>query len=434
MKYALVLILTLLSFTAARADKIAIAVLDIEAKDGDKELAMRMTEKVRDVFRKQSDFLLVNPKKIRERLAKEHADYLTSYSEDIYSVALLGKTARVKKVVVGSVSKMDQQYIIFLRVIDVEKREVVCSEREEATGSAENNLAATSQLAKRIKAYLLGASEPPPALIFVGNNDKGYKEYRNEKDSSVLIEIPAGYFMMGTREEGWPFDKPARRVYLDKYYMGKYFITVGQFKRFADATGYKTDAEKSGGAMIDIGDMYSTKKNDVSWRNPYYPQIDSHPAVVISWNDAQDYCKWAGLRLPSEAEWEKAARGTDGQKYPWGNEDPGPRGRPFANCDLHRPGVIDIEERKDTTDRQIRAVGYYSLGRSPYGCFEMASTIRQWCKDWYEENYYKTASVFNPIGPISGKYRVNRGSCSIVTRYYLNTDGRYVNTGFRVAK
>lgn len=235
----------------------------------------------------------------------------------------------------------------------------------------------------------------------VGLTPLGGGEFRNEKDGSILIEIPAGSFTMGSND--YDNEKPVHTVYLDKYYIGKYEVTVGQFKKFCNATG-------------------KTMPEQPSWNNR-----DDHPVVNVSWNDAKAYCDWAGLRLPTEAEWEKAARGTDGRTYPWGNAWDN------TKCNSRENG-----DRYSNTS----PVGSFPSGVSPYGCYDMAGNVWEWCNDWYDKNYYGSSPSSNPTGPSSGDLRVLRGGgwyngadlCRSADRFRDFPDIRYYYVGFRVAR
>ncbi|MEW6684584.1 MAG: formylglycine-generating enzyme family protein [Candidatus Edwardsbacteria bacterium] len=260
---------------------------------------------------------------------------------------------------------------------------------------------------KSLKA--LGEGERERSYTPLTPLDRG--EFRNEKDGSVLIEIPAGNFTMGSND--YNDEKPVHPVYLDKYYIGKYEVTVGQFRKFCKATGRKMPEQPN-------------------WNNR-----DDHPVVKVSWNEAKAYCDWAGLRLPTEAEWEKAARGTDGRKYPWGNEEPEAGGFYRAN---YGEGTNHNVWKRDGYE-YTSPVGTYDRGKSPYGCYDMAGNVWEWCADWYDENYYRSSPNNNPAGPSSGSFRLLRGGSwglnpaylRVSNRYNITPGGRNNDIGFRVS-
>ena len=199
----------------------------------------------------------------------------------------------------------------------------------------------------------------------------------NAADGSVLVYVPAGEFEMG---DGQHADCPKHRVYVEAYYIGLYCVTNAQYGRFVAATGHRAP---------DTADF-----GDVVWRGKSYPPEKSdHPVVCVSWDDAVAYGTWAGLRLPTEAEWEKAARGPAGWLYPWGNTWDATRCRHDGN----RGGA--------TTYR----VDDYPGGVSGYGTYNQAGNVWEWCADWYGADYYTQSPRANPRGPETGSYRVDRG-------------------------
>ena len=250
-------------------------------------------------------------------------------------------------------------------------------------------------------------------LTFVTTNDKGFREFENKKDGSILIEIPAGEFWMGSpAKEGDDDEHPQHKVYLDTFYISKYEVTNEQFDRFVRTTGYKTDVEKAGKARIyeqleNQGRWY--EKAGASWRYYYSKDTKKNPVVLISWNDAKAYCDWAGLRLPTEAEWEKAARGNDKRTYPWGNELPGAKG--IARCNYADQSTDYAWRDPDVNDGypSIAPVGVFAVGKSPYGNYDMTGNVWEWCADRYAEFYYMASPTQNPTGPNSGISRVLRG-------------------------
>jgi formylglycine-generating enzyme required for sulfatase activity len=265
---------------------------------------------------------------------------------------------------------------------------------------------------------------------------KAKKVYKNEKgfqeadlgDGIIMVYIPSGKFKMGSND--YDNEKPPHRVYLDGFWMGKYEVTVKQFGLFVKDTGYVTQAESSIGAYTWTGEKWE-KKEGINWRNPGFEQEDNQPVVCVSWIDAMKYCKWLSrkkgltFRLPTEAQWEKAARGSDRRKYPWGDQDPDEILANF-NFKIEKTAPVDSNPK----------------GASPYGLLDMAGNVWEWCMDWYDENYYKSSPDRNPASPDSGTSRVVRGGCWSYDAGYLRCaargDGRpsfrYDYVGFRLCQ
>ena len=180
---------------------------------------------------------------------------------------------------------------------------------------------------------------------------------------------------MGSREgEGDKDEHPQREVYLDGFWMDKTPVTVSEYRRFCEATGRTMPEQPEWG-----------------WQG-------DHPIVCLNYHDATEYARWMGKRLPTEAEWEKAARGTDGRIYPWGNGEPDAGGRWRCN-------VRGEEDGFEFTS----PVGSFPMGASPYGCLDMTGNVEEWCADWCDLEYYSRAPDQNPRGPLSGEKRVMRG-------------------------
>jgi len=208
-----------------------------------------------------------------------------------------------------------------------------------------------------------------------------------------MVKIPAGTFLMGSDKKvdrnAYQPEFPQRRVYLDAYEIDKYEVTTVQFLKFVLATDRKPliDWQYEG------GNFQETMAN--------------HPVMHVSWFDADAYCRWAGKRLPTSAEWEKAARGEDGRIYPWGNEPAGLSRANFGRTGLSGP-VRDRPERL-LLYPPIISVDKYDNGVSPYGVFQLAGNVAEWTADWYDPLYYKTAPDRNPKGPEKGTQRAFRG-------------------------
>lgn len=204
---------------------------------------------------------------------------------------------------------------------------------------------------------------------------------KNPKDGAAMILIPTGDFMMGSPEhKGDISEKPLHRVYLDAYYIYKYEVTNGQFRRFVHESRYEAEG---------------------SWKDYAIAGRDNHPVVCVTWNDAKAYCEWAGGFLPTEAQWEKAARGVDGRVWPWGNKWDG------TECNWGKgpkvAGNADIWRGRGTAP-----VGSFPHGVSPYGVHDMAGNVAEWCGDWFGERYYMESPSKNPGGPGLGQTRALR--------------------------
>jgi len=198
----------------------------------------------------------------------------------------------------------------------------------------------------------------PVASMAAAGSSKLPTSTISPKDGAQMILIPAGEFIMGSKV-GDESEQPQRQLYLPDFYIARYVVTNAQFEAFVEDTGHRTVAEKEGAGS--------------DWRHPSGPGShvagkERHPVVQVSWDDALAYAQWAGKRLPMEPEWEKAARGTDGRMWPWGND------WVDGKCNTSEAGI------DDTTP-----VGRYSpAADSPYGLADMAGNVWQWTADWYK--------------------------------------------------
>lgn len=209
-----------------------------------------------------------------------------------------------------------------------------------------------------------------------------------------MVRIPAGPFTMGsdkkTDKNAYLVEAPQRSVYLDAYDIDKYEVTTVQYLKFVLATNRPPQVDWK----FDGGNFQDT--------------MVSHPIMHMTWYEADEYCKWAGKRLPTEAEWEKAARGeADTRIYPWGNEMAGLSRANFGRTGLSGP-VRDRPERL-LLYPPIISVFKYDNSVSAYGLFQMAGNVAEWVSDWYDKDYYKTAPDKNPKGPDKGSQKAFRG-------------------------
>jgi formylglycine-generating enzyme required for sulfatase activity len=249
--------------------------------------------------------------------------------------------------------------------------------------------------------------------------------------------------------EGFADASPQHIVFLSAFWIDKFEVTNSMFEKFVNAKNYKTDAEKDGyGEVWEGGSSIvedSQKVSGADWQHPTGPGssisgLENHPVVQVSWRDAKLYCQWAGKRLPTEAEWEIAARGNSASYFPWGSE---------FNCQF---GNYDDEQNIDSfilengsancdSFARTAPVGSFPRGKSPYGLFDMSGNVWEWVADWYDKNFYSNSPSANPLGPSNGTMRVYRGGSWFSEMKYLYVPFRQANppsyhddiTGFRCA-
>jgi len=234
--------------------------------------------------------------------------------------------------------------------------------------------------------------------------DDGYGEY---------VHVPAGAFQMGDRSgEGLARERPVHAVELPAFYISKYEITNREWKKFRDDPGYDDPKFWPGGRIVPRDQVpYWTQPNNHGGGTP---GSDDYPVIGVNWDAATAYCAWLSARtgkryrLPTEAEWEKAARGTDGRRYPWGE-----------SIDRNLANFVGAQSF-DT----VQPVGRYADNASPYGAFDMAGNVLEWCQDWYDRDYYAVSPRKNPQGPATGAYRVVRGGSFFVEAPDLRSAAR----------
>jgi formylglycine-generating enzyme required for sulfatase activity len=232
----------------------------------------------------------------------------------------------------------------------------------------------------------------------------------------ALVEIPAGCFQMGdTFGDGIAKEeKPVHEVCVDGFSIGKYEVKVGEFRKFVNATNYRTEAEKGDGCFALGSDGKWAKQSSVNWKNPGFSQTDKHPVVCVSWNDAAEFGEWLTkqsgrtFRLPTEAEWEYAARGgTSGRNY-WGNgTDDACR---YANvADRKFKQKFSGATIHECDDGYLYTAPAGSYKPNGFGLYDMIGNVWEWTGDWFGESYYGDSPRNNPQGPSSGALRVIRG-------------------------
>lgn len=263
-------------------------------------------------------------------------------------------------------------------------------------------------------------------------------------DGAVMVYIRQGEFQMGSPEgEGDKDEHPQHTLNIDGFWMDRTEVTNSQFEKFVQASGYRTYAEEIGYSFHWVG-ASTVKIFNADWLHPRGPSssidgLDYHPVVHVTWNDAVAYCTWAGKRLPTEAEWEKAARGPEGYRYPWGNV--------FA-CDK---GNFDDETNidylvveRENCDGYARTapVGSFPNSTNAYGVLDLSGNVWEWVFDWYAKDYYYWTTYDNPQGPTERTGRGVRGGSWYSSKDFLRSSFRDMedvnlstdNTGFRCVK
>ena len=222
-----------------------------------------------------------------------------------------------------------------------------------------------------------------------------------------MVQIPAGTLLMGS-DEGGSAERPVHSVFLPAFSIDRFEITNAEFAGFVPTTGHITNAKASGTGWDWDGGWVKVKGAD--WRHPHglsssIQGLENHPVVQVSWIGAQAYCRWRGKRLPTEAEWERAARGDGGRTYPWSNQPPHDGKRYRASYGSDRCCRADAGD-----DYLFTApVGSFPLGRSPFGLEDMAGNVWEWVEDWYDQEFYRRSPSENPVNESSGKGKVFRG-------------------------
>jgi formylglycine-generating enzyme required for sulfatase activity len=259
--------------------------------------------------------------------------------------------------------------------------------------------------------------------------------------------IPAGEYRMGTSEgsDGLADEHPERLVFLHPFFLDRFEVTNQDYAAFVQSTGHRPPTNNSPDSTI--------------WNGAVPPQpIARHPVVNVSWEDAVAYCRWSGKRLPTEAEWEKAARGTDGRRYPWGNDWSWTKANSasyWANRTIEFQSGADWEAfwikgdgarlaREHGINGEVLTlpVGSFPDAVSPYGIHDLAGNAAEWVQDWYDPNYYRSAPLTDPTGPERGAIKSMRGGSWLKPAISLRTsdrdwgtmDSRPSGTGFRCAK
>ncbi|MBS0150657.1 MAG: SUMF1/EgtB/PvdO family nonheme iron enzyme [Nitrospira sp.] len=238
------------------------------------------------------------------------------------------------------------------------------------------------------------------------------------KDHAPMVEIPSGSFPMGVPpgdRDGGRDEYPRHEVFLDPFLIDQFEVTNGRYIEFVKSTGHRVPQNPT----------HPTRN---LWQDDTITEsVAERPVINVDWFDADAYCKWAGKRLPTEAEWEKAAKGTSDRRFPWGNVEPTAK---HLNYNQRWIG-----------EKTLMPVGSYEAGKSPYGVYDVVGNVWEWVNDWYDARYYEKSPSKNPTGPQEGTKKVIRGAgwqnetptVRIFTRVDSDPTMRNESTGFRCA-
>ena len=258
-----------------------------------------------------------------------------------------------------------------------------------------------------------------------------------EGSTTDMVQMDGGLFWMGTENpEGFPADGegPIRKVHVDGFHLDKYAVTNDQFAEFAAKTGYRTDSERFGWSFVFNGHVQKAEQVDdtvlgvewwckvhgADWQHPEGPDSSiaargHYPVTHVSWLDAREFARWAGKRLPTEAEWEYASRGGLEQKiFPWGDELT-PNGKHLCNVFQGEFPLKDSAE--DGYDAPAPVNTFPPNG---YGLYNITGNAWEWCNDWFDPSWHLNATKKNPVGPPHGTRRVMKGGSYLCHKSYCN--------------
>jgi len=383
-----------------------IAVWDLEPRNTPPTHARELTSFLVSEITKLKKYEVYSQENVRT-LAGWSAERMKLGCTDTKCLVALGQMDIVK-LISGSVGKIGNRYTISLNLFDTQNARAENAISEVC--QTEDELIELIQISVR---KLLG--EPletvAPKPISTAKVPPG--DYRDAATGMEFVLVKGGCYEMGdTFGDGYRDEKPVHEVCVSDFYIGKYEVTVGGFRKFVNDTGFRTEAERDDGCFVYKVDKWERDRNK-NWRDPGFSQDDRNPVVCLSWNDAKALADWLkgktgkDYRLPTEAEWEYAARSRGkNYKHSWGS------GGPAGN-------VADMSFKRQFPNWSIWWEGYDDgyvftapVGAFPsneIGLYDMTGNVWEWVSDWYDEDYYKNSPKNNPQGPGSGNIKVLRG-------------------------
>jgi len=211
-----------------------------------------------------------------------------------------------------------------------------------------------------------------------------------------MVRFPAGEFMMGSEPgKGLKDEQPRHKVYLDAFWLDRYEVTGGDFAAYLEANPEEHPTITGW------------------WGREPRPDMVDRPVIGLTWQRCRNYCRWRDKRLPTEAEWERAAAGLEGRTYPWGEAPPTPERANFNKCCFIRKGEV------------LHEAGSLKQGKTPEGVYDLAGNIAEWVYDWYDKTYYSSGVYKNPRGPETGTHHVIRGGAWNSLPDYMRSSRRY---------
>ncbi|MHC5037438.1 MAG: formylglycine-generating enzyme family protein [Planctomycetota bacterium] len=311
----------------------------------------------------------------------------TDLVEDPKKAAKVGKLARARYVLVGSLNRLGEEYILVAKILDCDSGEQVKGGSTTFQGVSKLSHAVENVLQsmglKKEKTQEDQPPVPPEGVILVRPG-----LYRSERDKALMVWVAAGKFRMGSEKLG-AAERPVHEVKMKGFFIDRTEVTNRMFARYLNLRG--KDVDENGQKMIFPDPRIGLTK----WGDTWTPVkgVEEHPVVRVTWYGAVAYAKWAKKSLPTEAQWEYAARGKESRRYPWGNGAPNRELCVFGR----RP-----------PDRTLRA-GQMTDGAAASRCLDMAGNVAEWCRDWFEEKFYETSPFADPVNLEKRDFRVHRG-------------------------
>lgn len=388
-----------------------VAVLRFQTVDVDSSIALYMGDMITQILQENGQEIV--PRKQQEKVLVQEKD-----CAETGCAAAAGQKLGVDLVVVGKIYKLFGNFSLHVQLVDSKAALNLKSIDKAMTGSLESARQTAQEIAREVMAGLAHSSSGSPlpvdsstSALPVGSGTASVipSVAPVGATSSIppptpaptpalpppaqltgavsatpaaplgMVWVPAGEFILGSGTTG---GTPEQRVFLNEFFIQTYEVTNREYGLFVKQLAYTPPVNT-------ITPEFTVWKGVV-----YPPELEKHPVVNVSWKDADAYCKWIGGRLPTEAEWEKAARGTTGAIYPWGNE--------WAKERCNGDGDGDTFE-------QTAPVGTMASGVSAFGAYDMCGNVAEWVADWFDKAYYLNAPMLNPVGPESGNSKVFRG-------------------------